>query len=250
MRWLPGILFSLLSAGSAAAQSSVAQSSVAQSPAASEPPPAEAIVVTAVRGKARVAHPDAVQWLRALCFDPLRRTGRFAPPADGGTWTDLGEEARRQFRIADPAVAAFAMDDAGRGQQLWLKFERLEHPHGLVEDRCTLLVVGGEGHRRFVDAMSALFRGVPTQRHVGRRDGSPALAGWQQWLWTGMLRRRAKNWTALEQPRGSLPTWVVVADVPGFYGEYDYIMGDMKLRSGPGAPVTMLAFSRTTLQAR
>ena len=229
----------------------IAGAGVAQAPAAAQPPPAEDIVVTGFRGnERRKVRPDAVQVLRDQCFDPARRTRRFAEPAPGPRWIELDDKERRQFQIGDPAVPAYAMEDEARGQHLWLKFEHIRHPSNTEEQRCTLLVIGGRDHGRFAGDMSGLFGGGPTQRHVGQRDGSPALAGWEQWLWTGMPSRGSKSWKSIEQPRGAPPTWLVVADVRDFYNSFDYIMGDMKLRTGPGTALTMLTFSVTTRSRR
>ena len=107
-------------------------------------------------------------------------------------------------------------------------------------------MIGGRDHKRFVDDMSNLFDGRGTQRHVGERDGSPALAGWEHWVWTGMPSRDSKSWKALDDPKRLEPGWLVVVDVQGFYNSHDYIFGDMKLRKGPGTAVTMLTFSLTT----
>lgn len=142
------------------------------------------------------------------------------------------------------------MEDEARGQHLWLKFERLSYRSNTEELRCILLVIGGRDHKRFVGDMSNLFRGGPTQRHVGREGGSPALAGWEQWLWTGMPSRNSKSWKRVEPRRGGPPTWTIVLDVQSFYNSYDYIMADMKSRSGSGAAVSMLTFSLTTRPRR
>jgi hypothetical protein len=227
----------------------------AQPPSAALPPPVEEIVVTGVRGsEPRKARPDAVEILRAHCFDPARRTGRFDEPSVGPRWVELDETERRQFQIEDADVPAYAMEDEARAQHLWLKFERLERKANTeehtVEHRCTLLVIGGGGHKRFVDDMSNLFHGAATQRHVGQPDGSPAIAGWEQWLWTGRPARGSTVWKRIEPRKGELPTWTVVVDVEKFYNAHDYIMGDMKSRKGPGTVVTMLTFSLTTRPRR
>jgi hypothetical protein len=218
-------------------------------PAQSAPPPepqiVEPIVVTGTRGRRPRVAPDAVDVVRTFCFETARVTGKLQTPSSDVRWVELDEKARRQFHISDASVAAYALDDAARGQQLWLKTETFAQPGELEEQRCTVLVIGGRDHRRFIEAMSKLFGGVPTQRHVGVRDGSPAVAGWEQWLWTGMPPHGSKAWKAIEQPRGGAPSWVVVSDVARFYDSYDYIMGDMKLRQGPGPPITMLSFSLT-----
>jgi hypothetical protein len=217
----------------------------AQPPPAAEPQAVDSIVVTGIRGSKPRVDPDAVDVLRSVCFEPARLTGRFAIPSSDVRWVELDEKARRQFHVSDPAAPAYAMEDQARGQQLWLKTETFAHLEGLEEQRCTLLVLGGRDHRRFAEAMSKLFRGVPTQRHVGVRDGSPALPGWEQWLWTGMPPHGSKAWSAIEQPRAGPPTWVVVSDVKQFYDDYDYILGDMKMRQAAGPPITMLSFSVT-----
>lgn len=216
-------------------------------PSAAAPPPVDDIVVTGTRGSGpRKSRPDAVEVLRTHCFDPARRTGRLEAPSPGPRWIELDETERRQFKIEDPDVPAYAMDDEARAQRLWLKFERIKHKSNTEERRCTLLVMGGRDHDRFVGDMSSLFRGGPTQRHVGHRSGSPALAGWEQWLWTGMPSRGSKSWKAHEWPRGEPTQWLPVFDVNSFYSSYNYIMGDMKLRKGPGTAVTMLTFAVTT----
>jgi hypothetical protein len=226
---------------------SIASANPAQSPAAAEPPAVDDIVVTAARGtEPRKARPDAVEVLRDLCFNPARLARHFEMPSPGPRWIELDEKERRQFQIEDPSVPAFAMEDEPRAQLLWLKFETFKHSSRTEEQRCTLLVLGGRDHKRFVDDISSLFRGGPTQRHVGQRDGSPVLAGWEQWLWTGMPSHNSKGWKAVGPPKGERPTWVVVTDLASFYNSYDYIMGDMKLRKGPGPAVTMLTFSLTT----
>jgi hypothetical protein len=222
-----------------------------QSPSAAAPPPVDDIVVTGTRGSVvRKVRPDAVEVLRDRCFEPARLTRRFAVPSPGSRWMELDEAERRQFQIEDPEIPAYAMEDEVRAQHLWLKFERLKHQSNTEEHRCTLLVIGGRDHKRFVDDMSDLFGGGATQRHVGRRDGSPALAGWEQWLWTGRPARGSKSWKRTEPPKGAPPTWTVVVDVLKFYDDHDYIMGDMKLRKGPGTAVTMLTFALTTRPGR
>jgi hypothetical protein len=223
----------------------------AQAQAAATPPPVEDIVVTGVRGSERQkVRPDAVEVLRTQCFEPLRLTRRFDEPSPGPRWVELDDNERRQFQVEDPAAQAYAMEDEARAQHLWLKFERLRHKSNTEEQRCTLLVIGGRDHKRFVDDMSNLFGGGPTQRHVGHEAGSPAIPGWEQWLWTGMPTRGSKSWKRVEPARGSPPTWTVVVDVQGFYNSYDYIMGDMKSRKGPGTAVTMLTFAVTTRPGR
>ncbi|HEX8449333.1 MAG TPA: hypothetical protein VF652_07060 [Allosphingosinicella sp.] len=214
-------------------------------------PPVDEILVTGRRGNSgRKVRPDAVEVLRTYCFEPARLKRRFDLPSPGPRWTELDESERAQFRIEDPNAPALAMDDEARAQRLWLKVERFDHRGDTQEQRCTLLVIGGRDHRRFVDDMSNLFSGPPTQRHVGQREGSPAIPGWQQWLWTGMPSRGSKSWKRSETARGSPTSWTVVVDVRAFYNSFDYILGEMKSRTAPGPAVTMLTFAFTTRLGR
>jgi hypothetical protein len=211
-------------------------------------PAVDDIVVTGVRGIGpRKARPDAVEVLRAHCFDPARLTRRFELPSPGPRWIELDETERRQFQIEDPAAPAFGMEDAARGQHLWLKVERLRHKKTNTEEQiCTLLVIGGRNHRRFIDAMSRLFQGPPTRNHVGLQGGPPVLAGWEQYMWTGMAERGVKSWKAQERARGAPPPLLIVVDPLSFYNGWDYIMGDMKSRTDRRRSVTLLTFSFTT----
>jgi hypothetical protein len=216
---------------------------------ATQPPQAEPIdpaeiVVTGRRG-GPAAHPDAVEFLKALCFDPARRTGRLAPPVGNPHWVPLEDDARRQFKIEHPDTPAFSLVDGGRGHELWLKFEESSLPDGLVEQRCTMLVAGGRDHDRFVNNMSQLFRGIPTQRHVGHPNGVPRVRGLSQWLWTGGPQRGSKVWRSIQQPKGAQTTWRVVIDADAYYQENDYIVGDLKIRNGPGEQASLLTFAVT-----
>lgn len=199
------------------------------------------IVVTGQRGGRPL--PDAVEFLGRFCFEANRRTGKPAPPADEPRWEELDEPTRARFRIADPSVPAFSFTDEGRGHVLLLKFERFEHRNRVFENRCTLVVVGGRDHERLPGQMSRLFKGAGTERHVGHAAGAPAFKGWRQWVWTGRPPRGSRNWRAIQPRRGAGGgSWLVVTD-PAFYDEFDYILGDLKTRTDPGRPVSMLSFA-------
>lgn len=205
-----------------------------------EPVTEEEIVVTGRKGAAAV-EPDAVEVLRSFCFDPARRNRGTREPEPMSRWFPLEPPARRQFKILDAATPAYGLADALRAHELWLKLERLARPGGLVEDRCTLLVVGGRDHRRFVADMGELFRGSPTQRHVGHPHGTASLPGWEQWLWTGRPQRGSSNWRSIPAGRGAGgQSWVVVLD-SSFYRDHDYVYGDLKIRDR-GSPLSVLTF--------
>jgi hypothetical protein len=220
-----------------------AAQTIAGPPAApGEPDSFENIVVTGQRGSPR-PQPDAVEFLRRFCFEPLRQNRKVAPPADQPRWEDLEDDTRAQFGITDPAVPAYSFLDQSRGHLLLLKFEQFEHATRVVENRCTLVVIGGHNHGRFRDDMSELLGRAGVERHVGRPFGTPFVAGWRQWAWTGMPGRRSRNWRALQSSRGAQGGGYLVVTDPDFYREFDYIVGDLKMKEKAVRPVSMLSFS-------
>jgi hypothetical protein len=201
----------------------------------------DGIVVTGRRGQDRYV-PDAVEMLQIFCFDPARKTRSFAQPDLSSFWNVLEPEEREQFEISDAATRAYSFVDYAREQELWLKLEKIKRSDDLDERRCTILVRGGENHDRFVRDMSRL-QGRPTQRHIGLREGAPALPNWEQWLWTGMPQRGSTAWRALKT-RGrsaSGQSFIVVTDLNLFYGRHDYIFGDLKVRDD-GPALSMISF--------
>lgn len=212
-------------------------------------PPADAfeeIVVTA-RKDAPPPTLDAVGYFRRYCYEPNRMTGTSASPSDDLEWEPLDEPARQRFGITDAEVPAFGLAKTSRGSALLLKAERYSRPGGLSESHCTLVVMGGDEHARLPQRLSALFGGSGTQRHVGKRDGSPRIAGWEQWLWSAMPARGSKRWREVNAGlrSGGRATWVVVANLR-FYDEHDYVMGDLKTRQGPGKALSVMTLVYTT----
>lgn len=204
------------------------------------------IVVTARPGPLPPLR-DAIDYYRDYCFDANRLSGRSTPPAGDSDWQPLDEATRRQFGVTDPDIPAFGLADGARRRTLLMKFERLSRPGRLTENRCTLVIIGGDEHDGLIRQLSALFHGPGTQRHVGAADGSPTLRGWRQWLWTGMPARGSRSWRVVA-PSGRTPaggTWLVVTD-PRFYDNYDYVLGDLKIRESPDRPVSILSFAFTT----
>lgn len=209
--------------------------------------PLEEIVVVGRRG-AQPPPLDAVAYYKRHCFDAPRRTGRFAPPADDPAWEPLNDKVRAQFGVTDPDVPAYSLVDDARARTLVIKFEQLRLPQNLVEDRCTLAILGGDDHARLIAQVSKLFGGPGTQRHVGHAAGVERIPGWRQTLWTGRPQRGSRRWRVNEADGAAKAggTWTVVTDIGSFYASNDYILGDLKTRHAPGRSLSVLTFARTT----
>lgn len=225
----------------------LAGSATAQAPppphtAQDDPGDFENIVVTGQRGSTR-PQPDAVEFLRKFCFDPLRLVHRPALPVDVPRWEELEEKTRSQFRISDPSVPAYGFVDQGREHLLLLKFEQFARSARVVEKRCTLVVVGGRDHARFHGGMSKLFGLTGAETHVGMEWGTPVVPGWRQWAWTGMPSRRSKSWRAFRPSRGAGGGSYLIVVEPDFYNEYDYVVGDLKMKDSGSSAVSMLSLS-------
>lgn len=186
------------------------------------------IVVTARKG-APLPSLDALGQFERLCFDPIRKTGGPAPPMSDADWAPLDPNARTRFGLAGSDAPAFGLRDEARGQTLLVKFERLPHRVAAAEVRCTMVIVGDYPRRALIDRISGLLRGPGTTRHVGHVDGVPALADWEQWLWTAMPARGSQAWRSINSGRRGPPSWLVVSDRT-FYDAHDYVYVDVKLR--------------------
>lgn len=215
-----------------------------QEPSAIPPdaPTDEQEIVVTGRSDEERNDPDAVEALEQLCFDPARLMGSPVEPTSNSHWFPLDQADRKEFKLERSQAPAYSLYDDVREHELWLKIEELEQPHDLVKHRCTILVLGGKNHDRFIRDLSEMFGGKPTQRHVGHPDGTAALSGWEQWLWTGMPNRRSKQWRSnARKPTDLGQKWTVVTDPASFYRRYNYIYGDLKIRNG-GTPLSLIRF--------
>lgn len=204
-------------------------------------------IVVSRRKQAPPATPDAIDYLQRFCFDPNRRTGQSAPPVEYPGWQPLDEVGRAKFSIADPAVPAFEMFDKAREQTFLLKFETIETSPQLVENRCTLVVMGGSDHAPLIGRIASLFRGAATQRHAGHVDGVDKIEGWRQWLWTAIPSRHSDKWQAINGKAGGrrMDSWVVVTH-DSFYKTADYVYIDLKTRLGDDTRLSMISFGYKT----
>lgn len=188
---------------------------------------------------------DAIGYYRRHCFDANRLTGRSAMPEDDPDWRPLDTENRRKFGILDPTVPAFGLVDPKRGHTLLIKAERLPLPPRwrTVEERCTLVVIGGRDHEALVGGLGTVWQAGGTQRNLDDGpDGMAAARGWRRWHWSGMPARGSKSWRALTRGHSAESAALRVVE-PVFYAEYDYIMGDLKTKSA-GSPISVLSFVR------
>ena len=188
---------------------------------------------------------NVVDYYKKYCFEANRLTGHSEPPDNDPDWHELSKADQLRLGATSPGAKAFGFADPKKKLRLFLKIERQPRSDGLHEEQCSLIVLGGPKHFPFVDKMSAVLHGTPTQRHVGVRDGVPKIPGWKQWLWSGMPARHSKGWRV--SPTGGGPganrdTWIVVAD-KSFYNSYNYIFGDLKIKQNGEVPVSILSFS-------
>jgi hypothetical protein len=216
-------------------------------PAPEESAPAADIVVTARPG-ARSPRPNAVEQWRRYCFDPNRRAGRSAaPPQDDPDWAPAPEATRLKLGLSGPGDLAFDLYDPARGQALVLAEQSFERSDGLVETRCTLVVLGGADQAALPGRVSAVMGAPGTERHVGEPGGVPKAKGWRQWAWTAMPDHGSKRWQAAAAPGAARSggTFIVVVDPRLFYRDYDYVLADLKARTDPARPVSVLTLAWT-----
>lgn len=206
-------------------------------------PQVEDVVVTARPG-ASPPRLDPVGYYRRHCFEANRLTGRSAPPLDDAGWVELEPEARRDLHLSDPAATAHGLADTGHGCQLILTTETLRLNSRLLEERCTLIVIGGADHATFERRLAALWRGPGTTRHLGApgKAAPRPIPGWRQRLWTGIPALRSKGWGAYRTREPE--SYVVVVDEHLFYNEAAFILGDLKVRE-VGRPLSVLSFAYT-----
>lgn len=133
---------------------------------------AEEIVVTARPGSLPPLL-DAVGYFQRHCFDASRLVGHPTPPASDPEWRSLDPALRLKFGVTDARATAYGPVAVAHGHTLLLNIERLPLPAiwRAIEERCTIVVVGGQAHRDIVDGFSTMFKGPGTQRHVGVRNG-------------------------------------------------------------------------------
>lgn len=193
--------------------------------------------------------PGPIDYLRSTCFDPLRLTGYPAPPADDVDWEPLDDDQRQAFKIADSSAPAFSLADARRGLTLIIKFEAGDGKGNIHAERCTMAIIGPIAERALLDALSALYHGGGTQRHVGHKAGVPVIKGWHQWRWNGIPDRHKPAWRAFRAIKG-VPSFVVVADL-NYYQTADYVTLNLRSRLDGNVHVVELEYvTRKPLRPR
>ena len=175
---------------------------------------------------------DAIGYFERHCFDASRLTGSPSTPRADPDWHVLTAAERTTFGLAGKPDRAFGMMKPD-GQALVLAYPEPVSAKGLLEQRCTLIVSGGD-HSRFNNRMAAIFKGGGTQKHVG--DWIPRTPGWQQLLWAAIPSIGSKDWHVF-RTREAGDTWVRVID-PVFYRQAEYVVADLRIRTA-GQPLTV-----------
>lgn len=189
------------------------------------------------------AQPTTIDYFRKHCFDPNRLHGAALSPESDLDWEPTSDDIRARLKITDPATVSFMLAADGEGRTLIFKTEQIntEPPHAkikLTEDRCTFVVLGGKAHKELLNPISKMFRGPGTQRHVGYSAGIPKADGWQQWLWSVIPAIGSKNWDVYRS-RTRRDTFVVVTNW-NYYEQFEYVFGDLKIRTDAGRMVSIL----------
>lgn len=185
------------------------------------------IVVLGKRGALARVLPSPIDYLRKLCFDPLRLTGYPEPPNDDPDWEPLNDRNRQTFGLTNSTAPAFSLVDDKRGVKLAIKFEGGDGKGNIHAERCTMAIIGTIAERQLYDGLSKLYHGAGTQRHVGHRHGVTEIKGWRQWRWNGIHDRHKPVWRAFRRSNGP-PSFVVVTDLT-YYQTADYVT--LNLRS-------------------
>ena len=105
-------------------------------------------------------------------------------------------------------------------------------------------MIGGDSHGRAQAEMAGLFRAPGTDRHVGQPMGTPRLDGWQQHAWTLMPMAGSSTWRDYCPRRVGGGAFLVVTD-RDFYRTFDYVLGDLKVRTGD-RPVSVMSLAVTS----
>jgi len=216
-------------------QAAPAQTPPAPAPATEQQAPATEDLVDVVVNRRR-AQPDrviasAADYLRRLCFDPMRKTGRPALPQADPDWDVLDETVRAKLGITDPDSDGYGLFDSKRGHTLLIKQERVPRNDKLIEQRCQMIVIADRDERaELIEGISGIMGTSGTQRHIGQRDGSPKISGWHQHLWSAIPARHHPDWRAYSGDRGESDTYVVVVTPDTFYVDHDYAYIDLKTR--------------------
>jgi hypothetical protein len=213
-------------------------------PAVSEPTqktPEQAIVVTGRRYDSAKSKREAIAYFRDDCFESNRVKRQSTAPKGDPDWLPLDDALRAKLNL-DPDAPAYQLIDDARGYTLIFKIEQVQRPNQLVENRCTIIMVGGDDHSSLLNQMSALFR---SPRYAGSVDGRGGLErtrpGWKHWLWTAMPSHGSRNWKQFRLGAASAH-WIAVIDDNGFYAHYDYLLGDLKTKSASEPKISIMSF--------
>lgn len=189
------------------------------------------VVVSGHRQRPDRVIASPAEYLRRLCIDPTRHTGRPALPETDPDWDILEPPVRAKLGITDPDADGYGLIDRKRGHTLLIKQETPPRKDKLIEQRCQLIVIAERDERgELLDGIGAIMGTSGTERHIGQSDGSPKIPGWDQHLWSAMPAHHDPVWKGITTGRGNGDTYLVVLADRSYYATSDYAYVDLKSR--------------------
>ena len=216
------------------------------------PTAGRAIVVTGTRDHTPPPQKlTPVGYFRQLCFDPNRLTGRSLEPKRDPNWDPLRYEFRQKLGIPD-SDNAYELTDPAKGYTLVFKTEQIKEPDDELENRCSIIVVGGDVQPSLIDDMSELLHAKPYPGRTDGEGGLPHLPDWRHWVWTAMPTPSSKSWRGFAWDDTVYSTMLAVTDPVRFYFDNDYVLVDVKTKidvttkaaARPEVSIISLAFIR------
>jgi hypothetical protein len=211
---------------------------------AASPPKPEAnqteIRVTARRFDPSAPKQEAIAYYRRYCFESNRLRGHSTMPERDSNWAPLDDELRDKLKLSGPEGRAYQLVDEIRQHTLVLASNQSTHD-GLLESRCTLVILG-ETDTSLKDDMSDLFHSLPYRGSLEGEFGMETTPGWKHWLWAAKPNRNSKNWNVFRRERDTTANWIIVLDPQLFYAESNYLLGDLKVKDGPGSKISVMSF--------
>jgi hypothetical protein len=221
-------------------------------PPAKGPGGDQSIVVTGSRSHAPPPPKlTPVGYFGKLCFDANRLTRKSLEPKHDPNWNPLRYEFRQKLGIPD-SDNAYELTDKTQGYTLVFTTEQIKEPDDELENRCSIIIVGGNIQPSLIADMSALLHAKPWPGRTDGRGGLPHLPDWHHWVWTAMPTPSSKSWRGFAWDDTVYSVMLPVTNPIGFYLDYDFVLVDVKTKidaetkvaADPQVSVISLAFIR------